>query len=55
MKPYLFTSGRQHPVIDADIPDDEWMVLKVLAPGTAKAQIIKLQDEYGQTSNGLLR
>lgn len=42
-------------IIDAVILDPEWDVLKVLVPGATEEQIEKIQAEYEQAENGLLK
>lgn len=42
-------------IIDAVILGPEWDVLKVLVPGATEKQIIKIQEEYEQADNDLLK
>ncbi|MBQ9009962.1 MAG: hypothetical protein IJ088_11615 [Clostridia bacterium] len=42
-------------IIDAVILGQEWDVLKVLVPGATEEQIEKIQTEYEQAENGLLK
>ena len=42
-------------IIDAVILGEEWDVLKVLVPGATEEQIIKIQEEYDQAENDLLK
>lgn len=42
-------------IVDAVILGKEWDVLKVLVPGATEEQIIRIQEEYEQADNALLK